>query len=65
MDHSKSGGPTKMQYGNGIYAVIGQIGHVPHHLGSLLGGNKLTILCAFVCKVGSFDAQIRKIALYK
>ena len=32
---------------NKPYAVINQIGHVSHHLGSLLGGIELTVLCAF------------------
>jgi hypothetical protein len=34
-------------------AVVGRIGHVSHHLGSLLGAiDEFTILCAFVCRVG-------------
>ena len=37
--------------------VIGWIGVVSHHLGSLLGAIELTFLCAFVCKVGYFDAS--------
>ena len=45
--------------------MIGWIGHVSHHLRSLLGVIELTILCAFVCKVGCFDAQIRETLLYK
>ena len=44
--------------------VIGQIGLVSRHLGSLLGAIGLTVLCAFVCKVGHFDAQIRETFLY-
>ena len=39
-------------------AVIGQIGVVSDHLRSLFGVIELTILCAFVCKVGYFDAHI-------
>ena len=46
-------------------AVIGQRDHVSHHLGSLLGAIELTVLCAIVCKVGYFDAQIRETLLYK
>ena len=46
-------------------AVIGQIGVVSYHLRSLLGVVKLTILCAFLCKVGYFDAQLRETLLYK
>lgn len=45
-------------------AVIGWIGHVSVHLGSLLSPNELTILCALVCRVGHFDAQIKEIVLY-
>ena len=45
--------------------MIGQIGVVSHHLRSLLGAIELTILCAFVCRVGYFDAQIRETLLYK
>ena len=45
--------------------VFGRITLVSHHLGLLLGVIKLTILCAFVCKVGYFDAQIRETLLYK
>jgi hypothetical protein len=29
------------------------------------GAIELTVLCAFVCKVGYFDAQIRETLLYK
>jgi hypothetical protein len=45
--------------------VLGQIGVVSHHLRLLLGGIGLTVLCAFVCKVGCFDAQIRETLVYK
>ena len=41
------------------------IGHVSHHLGSILGAIELTVLCAFICTVGYFDAQIRETLLYK
>ena len=40
-------------------AMIGKIGYVSHHLGSLADAIELTILCAFVFKIGYFDAQIR------
>ena len=46
-------------------AVIGQIGRVSHHLESLLGAFESIILCAFVCRVGYFNAQIRETLLYK
>jgi hypothetical protein len=46
-------------------AVIGQIGVVSHHLQSLLGAIELTTLCAFIYRVGYFDAQIRETLLYK
>ena len=42
-------------------AVIGWIGVVSHHLWSLLGAIERTILCAFVCRVGYFDAQLGKL----
>jgi hypothetical protein len=38
--------------------MIGWIGFISRHLGSLLGVIELTILCAFVCKVGNLDAHI-------
>ena len=44
--------------------VIGRIGLVSRHLGSLLGSIGLTVLCAFVCEVGHFDAQIRETLVY-
>ena len=40
-------------------AMIGRIGVVSHHLQSLLGAIKLTILRVFVCRVEYFDIQIR------
>ena len=39
--------------------MIGRIGHVSHHLSSLLGTIEFIVLCAFVFRVGYFDAQIR------
>ena len=45
--------------------VIGRIGYISHHLGSLLGAIELIVLCAFICKVGYFDAQIKDNPLYK
>ena len=44
--------------------MIGWIGHVSHHLGSLLGGiygNALTVLCGFVCGVGYFGVCSNKV----
>jgi hypothetical protein len=38
---------------------------VSHHLQSLMGAIEFIVLCAFVCKVRPFDAQIRKTLLYK
>ena len=49
----KSGPPKKD-------AMIGQIGHVSSHYWLLLSVTKLFVLCAFVCKVGYFDAWIRE-----
>ena len=46
-------------------AVIGQIDHLSHHLGSLLRGIELTVLCGFVCRVEYFDAQSRENLPYK
>ena len=46
-------------------AMIGKIDYVSHHLESLSGVIELTVLCAFVFKVGYFDAQIRETLLYK
>ena len=45
--------------------LIGQICLVSHHLESLLGAIELTILCAFICIVGYFDAQLRETVVYK
>ena len=45
--------------------MIGWIGDVSHHLRSLLGAVGLSVLCAFECKVGYIDAQIRETRLYK
>ena len=45
--------------------MIGQIGVILHHLSSLLGAIKVIVLCAFVSRVGSFDALIRETPLYK
>ena len=45
--------------------MISQIGVASHHLQSLLGAIELTSLCAFVCKVPYFDAQIREVVVYK
>ena len=45
--------------------MIGRIGVVSHHLRSLMGVIELTVLCAFVCKVRYFNAQIRETLLYK
>ena len=33
---------------------------VSHHLQPLMGAIELNIMCAFVCKVGYFDAQLRE-----
>ena len=40
--------------------MIGRIGTVSHNLPSVMGAIELIIVCAFVCKVGYFDAQIRE-----
>ena len=39
--------------------VIGWIDHVLHHLGSLLGAIKLTILCTSVRRVGYLMLKLR------
>jgi hypothetical protein len=63
MANCRSGGPEKdAEVGD---AMIGWIGVVLHHLQSLLSVVEQTILCAFVCKVGHFDAQIRERILYE
>jgi hypothetical protein len=46
-------------------AVIDWIGLVSHRLGSVLGAIELPVLCAFVCIVGYFDAQIRRTNLIR
>lgn len=46
-------------------AMIGRIGDVSHHLQLLWGAIELISLCAFVYKVGYFDAHIRKTLVYK
>ena len=46
-------------------AMIGWIGHISHHLRSLLGVLELIVLCASACNIGYFDAQIKNILLYK
>ena len=45
--------------------MVGPIGFVSHHLGSLLSAIKLTALCAFVCRIRYFDAQIKETLLCK
>jgi hypothetical protein len=65
--------PKKFVWGDGdltsshekdaMLGGIGRIGVVLHHLWSLLGATKLTILCAFICKVEYVDAQIRETLL--
>lgn len=46
--------------------MIGRVGHVSsYHLGSLLDAVELTVECAFVCKGGYFNAQVREPMLYK
>jgi hypothetical protein len=45
--------------------MISRIGVVSHHLQSLLGAIELAILCAFVRRVGYFEARIRGALLYK
>ena len=42
---------------DGLHAMVDHIGFISHHLGSLLS--------AFICKVGYFDAQIRETLLHK
>ena len=46
------------------HVAIGWIGPLSHHLGSLLGDIELNVLCAFVCRVGYFDTQIKETLLY-
>ena len=45
--------------------MIDRIGFVSKNLGSLLGAMELTVLCAFICKVGRSNAQIRETLIYK
>jgi hypothetical protein len=45
--------------------MIDQIGAISYQWQSLLGIIELTVLCAFQCKVGNFDAQTRETLLYK
>ena len=45
--------------------LIGWRGHVLYYLRSFLGVMELIVLCAFVCKVGYFDAHTRETILYK
>ena len=63
MANCRSGGPEKDAVVGD--AVIGWIGVVLHHLQSLLSAIELPISCAFVCKVGHFNAQIRESILYE
>ena len=44
---------------------VGQIRVVSHHLQSLLGASKLTVLHAFICRVGCFDARIKETLMYR
>ena len=57
----KSGGPKGCS--DRWDTVIGWIGAISHQVWSLLGVVELTILCAFVSKVGYFDAQSRQVQL--
>ena len=45
--------------------MIGWIGHISHHLRSILSAIELTVLCVFVSVVEYFDDQIRETLLYK
>ena len=45
--------------------MIDRIGAISYQWQSLLGAIALTVLCAFQCRVGYFDAQIRETLLYK
>jgi hypothetical protein len=53
----KSGGLERKGCSDRQDAMVGRIGPVSHHLGSLLGAIELTVSCAFVCRVGYLDAQ--------
>lgn len=59
--------PKMIYYKHGVWndAMIGQIGHFWQHLESLLGAIELIVLCAFICRVGYFDAQIKETLFYK
>ena len=63
LDNCKSGGPKKSN--DKPITTIGRISPNSYQLGLLLGVMEFTILCAFVCKVGYFDAQIRLTPRYK
>ena len=45
--------------------MIGWIGVISCHMQLILSAMELTILCAFICKIGYFDAQVRETLLYK
>jgi hypothetical protein len=47
-----------------MVVVVGWIGHVSHHLRSLLDAFEFIVLCAFVCRKWYFDAQFTKTLLY-
>ena len=63
MDNWKSGGPKG--YSDSLDIVIGRIGHILHHVGSLLGGNDLTVLCAFIAESDILMLKIKEPRLYK
>ena len=46
-------------------AVIGLIGVVSYYLQSLLSAFELTVLCAYICRVGNFDTQHDETLVYK
>ena len=62
MANSKSGGPKKGS--DRLDAMIGRIGLVSHHLGSLLGVI-VNHVYPHVCRVGYLDSSIRETVLYK
>ena len=45
--------------------MIGWIGVISYHMQLILSVMELTILCAFICKIRYFDAQVRETLLYK
>jgi hypothetical protein len=45
--------------------MIGWIGHVSYDLGFFLSDIELIVLCAFICRVGYFDAQISETSTIK